>query len=109
MTKGRPDPNWKERVLEWQASGKKSLTWCKENQIPYTTFLGWKRRFENPHKRLQPRIQSPKEFVELKDQPVSNPGICSGVALEYNGIKISLNIGFNLDALKQCIACFGGV
>jgi hypothetical protein len=108
MAKGKPDPNWQQKILEWQASGKKGLAWCQENQIPYTTFLGWKQRFENSHKRLQSNVQSSKAFIELKDQPLSNSRICSGVTLECNGIKICLQTGFNPVVLKQCIACLGG-
>jgi hypothetical protein len=108
MAKGRPDPNWKQKILEWQASGKKSILWCKENQIPYTTFIGWKQRFENSHKGLRPKVQPPKGFIELKDQPISNSR-CSGITLEYHGFKIKLEAGFNADVLKQCLACLGGV
>ena len=109
MAKGRPNPNWQQKVLEWQASGKNCLVWCKENQIPYTTLLGWKQRFENSHKGLQSNVQSSKAFVELKDQPVPNSEICSGITLEYHGIKIRLEAGFNSVVLKQCLACLGGV
>jgi hypothetical protein len=106
MAKGRRDPDWQQKVLEWQASGKASSTWCKENQIPYTTFFGWKRRFESSRKRAN--ITPPhKGFVELKDQPAPN-AVCSGVTLEYQGIKICLHPGFNPIVLKQCIACLGG-
>jgi hypothetical protein len=109
MAKGRPDPNWQQKVFEWQASGKKSMLWCKENQIPYTTFLGWKRRFGNPHKGLQSKVLSPKGFIELKDPPVSNSRIFSGITIEYHDIKIRLEAGFNADVLKQCLTCLGGV
>jgi hypothetical protein len=108
MAKGRPDPNWQQKVLEWQASGKSGLAWCKENQIPYTTLLGWKKRLENSHKEQQSNHRLSKAFIELKDQPI-NTGICSGVTLEYQSIKICLQAGFNSDVLKQCLACLGGV
>jgi hypothetical protein len=109
MAKGKPDPNWQQRVLEWQASGKTILVWCQENQIPYTTFLGWKQRFENSHKGLQSNVLSSKAFIELKNQPPANSGIYSGVTLEYHGIKICLQAGFSPAVLKQCLACLGGI
>jgi hypothetical protein len=109
MAKGRPDPNWQQKVLKWEASGQNARAWCKENQIPYTTFMGWKRRLENRSPSLLSKIQQPKGFIELKDPSVSNAGTHSGIALEYHGIKISLEVGFKTDVLKQCLACLGGV
>lgn len=109
MAKGKPDPNWQKKVLEWQKSGKKIPAWCQENQIPYTTFLGWKLRFGNFHKKLQSNTQPSKVFIELQDKPLSNSQIFSGVTLEYHGIKIHLETEFNATVLKQCLACLGGM
>ena len=94
MAKGKPNPVWKEKVLEWQSSGKTVAVWCKENKIPYTTFLGWKSRF---------RTSNEKEngFLELKDPIQFDPG----VTLEYNGIKIHLKHAFNPSVLKKCLDC----
>jgi hypothetical protein len=109
MAKGRPDPNWQQKILEWQASGKKAQVWCKEQQIPQTTFSGWKKRLKNSFKATQQNAQSSTDFIELKDHPQSNSETCSGISLEYHGIKIHLNSGFNQVVLKQCLACLGGV
>jgi hypothetical protein len=46
MTKGKQDSNWREKVLEWKASNQSASSWCFENQIPTTTFYGWKSRLE---------------------------------------------------------------
>ena len=108
MAKGTHDTNWKQKVLAWRASGKSGSAWSKENQIPYTTLLGWKRRFEKSTDRPPSNSQSSKAFIELKDQPLSNLGTCSGVILEYQGMKIRLETGFNQVVLKQCLACLGG-
>ena len=102
MSKGKPDPNWKEKVLEWKASGKSAKAWCKENQIPFTTLSGWKRRFNQLSKNQT--TKSHRSFVELKDKPSPN----SGIFLECQGVKIHLEPGFNLTILKQCLACLRG-
>jgi hypothetical protein len=91
MAKGKLDPSSQQKIHEWQASGKSALAWCKENQIPYTTFMGWKQRFEGSQKRPKPIVQSSKGFIELKDQPLSHSKICSGVSLEYKGDQDSPN------------------
>jgi hypothetical protein len=100
MAKGKIEPNWKQKVLEWQASGKTARDWSKQNNIPYTTFSGWKKRF----KQAVPTIKKSSGFIELKDQST-----CSGISLEYHGIKISLQQGFNESVLKQCLQCLGGI
>jgi hypothetical protein len=104
MAKGKPNPNWKQWVLEWKASGKSPAAWSKENKIPYTTFLGWKNRF-NKSDENQTVAKPHTGFIELKDQKSSH----SGVSLEYNGIKIHLELEFNSIVLKQCLACLRGV
>ncbi len=106
MAKGKRDPNWKQKLLEWKASGKNSRAWSEENNIPYTTLLRWKRRFEDPHKNYPPKPKSSSTgFVELKDTTPSD----SGVSLEYHDIKIFLQPGFNSVVLKQCLNCLGGI
>ncbi len=32
---------WREKVLECRRSGKTAKEWCKENSIPYSTYLSW--------------------------------------------------------------------
>jgi hypothetical protein len=100
MAKGKPNIQWKKLVLEWQTSGKTTKNWCKENNIPLTTFLGWKSRLKkqelnNPSNALK------TGFIELKDSELSE----SGISLEIDGIKIHLNIQFDSRALKQCLNC----
>jgi hypothetical protein len=103
MAKGLRDPNWKERVLEWKASGKSAAVWCKENNIPYNTLIGWKNRFLNPNRN--PCSTPSNGFVELKDKPPLN----SGIVLEYKDAKIRIESGFNPSVLKQCLACLKGM
>lgn len=100
MAKGKSNPNWKQTVLEWKASGKSPAVWSKENKIPYTTFLGWKDRFNKSDKK-QVITKPLKEFIELKDQISSH----SGVSLDYYGVKIHLDPEFNPIVLKQCLSC----
>lgn len=103
MVKGKPDPNWKQKVLAWKTSGLSGAAWCRENKTPYTTLVGWKQRFENSKK--SPTVITPTGFIELKDSPSS----VSGITLEYQGIKICLETGFNPTVLKQCLACIGDI
>src|SRR5436190_21312057 len=99
----KKNPNWKEKVLEWKASGKSANAWCKENQIAVPTFASWKKRFNELNKDLS-LIDSNKPFVELKDSRNLN----SGIFLECQGVKIHLEPGFNVAVLNQCLACLRG-
>lgn len=104
MAKGKPDPNWKERVKEWESSNKSPKDWCKENQIPYTTLCGWRDRLKKSDYNKIPS-NSPKNFIELKDQDASDPGII----LECYGVKILLKRNFDKIVLKECLDCLGGI
>jgi hypothetical protein len=101
MAKGSANPNWKEIVLEWEASGKSIKAWCQENKIPITTFCGWKNRFK---KFNTDSVKTKAGFIELKEQSQPDPGII----LEYSGIKIHLKAKFDKTALKQCLDCLRG-
>lgn len=103
MAKGKSDPNWKEKVKEWESSKKNPKVWCQENQIPYTTLRGWRNRLKksNHHSLKLPNA----DFIELKDQPQSNPGII----LEFYGVKIQLMREFDKVVLKECLHCLKDV
>jgi hypothetical protein len=105
MASGKKDPQWKDKVLEWQASGKSIRAWCLENQIPVTTFYGWKARLQKSLKDKSLAKSKAKkikqEFIELKD-----PQSCdSGLILEYEGVKIHLQSNFDQLILKRCLDC----
>lgn len=101
MAKGRPDPQWQDRVHEWEASGKSAKVWCQENKIPLTTLAGWKKRLK---KSTVNTARTKPGFIELKDQVQSDPGII----LEYNEVKIHLRAKFDKVVLKQCLDCLRG-
>ena len=108
MTIGKENSSWKDKVLEWQASGKSARAWCIENHIPVTTFYGWKTRLEKSsnNKSLikSKTIKVKQEFIELKDQQSST----SGLILECEGVKIYLQSNFDQSILRRCLDCLRG-
>jgi hypothetical protein len=103
MAKGKHNPNWKEKVKEWESSNKSTKIWCQENKIPYTTLRGWRNRLKkSDHNKIFNK--SVENFIELKDQIPSDPGII----LEYKGVKIQLNRDFDKVVLKECLHCLRG-
>lgn len=108
MAKGRANLNWKDRVIEWQVSGKSVNAWCLENHIPITTFYGWKSRLEKqPINKPSKNFKAKPAFVELKDKEYLEHSN-SGIVLEYAEVKIHLNSRFNPLILKQCLDCLRG-
>jgi hypothetical protein len=109
MSTGKVDPNWKDKVIEWQASGKSVRTWCLENHIPITTFYGWKARLEKSSNNKSlintKALKVKQEFIELKDQQSSG----SGLILECEGVKIHLQANFDPFILRRCLDCLRGV
>jgi hypothetical protein len=105
MAIGKADPSWKEKLLDWQASGKSVKAWCREKHIPITTFYGWKNRLEKSQVDKKPiKLQSVKAkqgFIELTDRKPPTPGIL----LEYNGVKIHLEAEFDPLILRKCLDC----
>jgi hypothetical protein len=104
MAKGKHNPLWRERVLEWQKSGKNSRSWYQENEIPCTTFCGWRSRFNKVEEKEDLTPCTKSGFIELKEQKDINPGII----LECSGVKIHLTAGFNAVMLKRCLDCLRG-
>ena len=37
------DAHWIELVADYKASGKSLTTWCKDKNIPITTYIYWRR------------------------------------------------------------------
>ena len=108
MAMGKTHLNWKEKVLEWQTSGKSIQVWCIENHIPLSTFYGWKARLEKSPDKSSAKSQAIKvtqEFMELKDQPSSSIGLI----LECEGVKIHLQPNFNAVILRKCLDCLRGI
>ncbi len=96
---------WTNKIEQWKLSGKKARVWCRENQVIYTTFLGWRNRLEDNNAKKINRLASVKsQFIELKDQPKILPTI----SLECDGVIIHLKGEFDSTLLKKCVAVLRG-
>ena len=91
---------WTRRVEEWRGSGKSARVWCRENNLVYSTFVGWTHRIDKPSKPS--KTQS--SFIELKDQPPP----ASGIILECYDVRINLTPDFDLITLNRCLQALRG-
>ncbi|MFI5343823.1 MAG: IS66 family insertion sequence element accessory protein TnpA [Chlamydiales bacterium] len=46
---------WIHKIERWKQSGKTAWAWCRENQVVYTTFIGWCRRLEIQTAKANPQ------------------------------------------------------
>ena len=84
--------DWERTLQKQKQSGLSVSRWCKENQVPYHTFIYWKRRFV----RVTPLER--KSFVELSENPSK-----SGIQLECDGIRVNVEKGFDSLTLARCL------
>ena len=57
---------WKERITNWQASGKSGLSWCKENNIPEKSFYRWKGFFTKQENLKENSFIEISKSIELQ-------------------------------------------
>lgn len=92
---------WKDRIQEWQASGKSLAQWSRENDFVYSQSIYWKMRFLGSQKK---KHSSPKGFLELKDEDRSD----SGIIIEAAAARIHLSIDFDQSTLARCLELLTG-
>ena len=95
---------WVNRIGLWKQSGKSAKAWCRENQVVYTTFIGWRTRLEGNQNVNSPLDSLETQFVELEDEPKVSPGIL----LECCGVMIHLKSEFDAALLQKCLAVLRG-
>ncbi len=89
--------DWEQKIQQQKQSGLSVSRWCQENQVPYNTFVYWKRRFV----KISPLER--KSFVELEENPPK-----SGIQLECDGIKVNIEKGFDSSTLARCLQALRG-
>jgi len=88
-------------VKTWQASGKSAAVWCRENEISYSKFNHWKWRFTLPEEEHAPPTKT--TFIEIPE----DKSVDSGVAIEYQNVRIQLAKQFDHPTLKSLITFLG--
>jgi len=84
---------WMEKFEDWRSSGLSIAAWCRQNAEGYHRFLYWR-------KRLEAQQSAPTgRFVELTLAPGQSP-----LRLEYNGIYLHVNRGFDPGLLAEILA-----
>ena len=87
---------WEARFFQYKTSGFSAARWCKNNQISPSTFQYWKIR-------LKEASLDASSFIELADPQDT------GITLEFQGIRILLEHGFEAFALTRCLEALKAV
>lgn len=88
---------WKDRIEAWQASGVSAAAWCREHNLPYITFLNWRRRF---------RVHKEKpSFAELPLDITSE----TGVEIHVGRLCIKLAPAFDPETLTRALRVLGNL
>ena len=81
-------------VKQWRESGKTMSAWCREHQIPITTFCGW------AYKKASSMTRG--DFTELKEETS-----CTGVLIKWRGCKIHMDHHNAPLILEKCLSVIG--
>ena len=96
---------WKEKLEEWEASGKSGARWCQEQQLSYHYFTHWKKILLSDKKTPEPKtLPDPKElssFTELSDSPSGIEG--SGVKIQHENFMLHLDRNFDPKSLGRIL------
>ena len=107
--RNRERHDWFRLVEEWLKSGTSAKAWCRANQLVYTTFVGWCKRYKKIPKSTAPSseasLSNPK-FIELKSK--NEVYDFSGILVECEGVLIHLCNGFNPSTFQKCLNALRG-
>jgi hypothetical protein len=97
----RTRDEWNVLVEQWKASGKTMSAWCREHQIPKTTFVYW---VKGPPKRASRKNIgiARNDFTELKDAVLK-----TDVLIEWRGCKIYIEGATAPLILGKCLHIIG--
>jgi hypothetical protein len=88
---------WKKCLLDWSKSGQLLKTWCKKNNLPYSSLWYWQ-------KKLLPKIEENEEQESVLFSELVDPGSqSSGVELVIGTRVIRLCKNFDTETLKSCL------
>jgi hypothetical protein len=88
---------WKAHVERWESSNQSVVQWCREQDLPYKTFLYWRKQF------AKKPVVDRASFLELSSESTE-----SGVSIDYNGMCIHITKAFDPKTLLDCLQTLKG-
>ena len=94
---------WVQRFKEWEESGLKRVEYCRQNNIPVSTFDYWRQRIRKESEKV-----NEKSLVKLP-AVIKASRTCS-LSIEYpSGHKIHIPENYNSETLRRLVADLSGI
>lgn len=90
-----------EDIISWQQSGVSQKAWCAKNNVPYSVFHYWYRRFRNLHPENEKGASN--SFVQIK-VPDNLSGIPWCELVLPNGQKLFFHQPLCADFIRSLLA-----
>ncbi len=89
----RDRSHWQQLVERQAISGQNSTEFCRQQDIPYASFMGWRKRIQQ---HTDPNVAPPGTFVELT-APAQNPSALSAPQLDESTLCVELSLGGGIE------------
>jgi hypothetical protein len=99
----RTQEQWLRLIEEWRTSNMPATAWCHEHNIPYDSFIIWRKRLKGTGQKQSEMQNAP--FVELAD----HTSTLSGIEIRYRSLSVVLSKNFDPSTLIHCLQALGKV
>ena len=87
---------WKQLVEDWKSSGEVAKYWCKKHNIPYVSFINWRRRLDN----FSPiKEEGTSSFIEIVEKEKKS----NSIEIEFQGFIVRLEKDFDEAVARKCL------
>ncbi|MCL2046743.1 MAG: transposase [Oscillospiraceae bacterium] len=94
----------KQQLVEEQAtSGISIKAWCRAKGIPYTTFLGWRKKADEQTARASDLEEIVWASIVAESEEATKCEAGGAIRVERNGWTITAEPGFDADALADVL------
>jgi len=83
----------KAKVTEWQNSGQPVQAWCREQKIPYTTFLNWRKEPEVATTKSKSKTESPVAWAPVQVGAKPKPSQNDVIRIIFGDWSIEMSTG----------------
>lgn len=91
---------WNTQVTACRSSGMSVNKWCKEHEIPLSSYYYWQKQVY--HATVEP--QQNKGFVEIQiDSPIADQGIRTAVSIPFCNTEIRIHNGADENTLTALL------
>jgi hypothetical protein len=91
-------------IGEWQRSGLTQTAWCQSQDIAYSRFHYWYKRFREQSNTSGSPVISQSSFISLEVKPVVSDGaLCYAEVLCPDGRRILFHQGVDAGYLKSLL------